>query len=53
MPTTKNGGYPDRVEKGLIAVRGTRLYVEMSGGLKDAALLYLHGGPGASCIDFC
>lgn len=36
MPTTENGGYPDRVEKGLIAVRGTRLYVESSGGSKDA-----------------
>lgn len=35
MPTTENGGYPDRVEKGLI-VRGTRLYVELSGGSKDA-----------------
>ncbi|MEK3779390.1 alpha/beta fold hydrolase [Paenibacillus sp. FSL R5-0810] len=53
MPTTENGGYPDRVERGLIAVRGTRLYVELSGGSKDAALLYLHGGPGASCVDFC
>jgi|GEM_PF-287986 len=53
MPTTENRGYPERAEKGLIAVRGTRLYVEMSGESKDAALLYLHGGPGASCIDFC
>ncbi len=53
MPTTKNEEYPVRVKKGLIAVRGTRLYVELSGGSKDTALLYLHGGPGASCIDFC
>jgi len=36
MPTTKNEEYPERVKKGLIAVRGTRLYVELSGGSKDA-----------------
>ena len=36
----------------MLAVRGTRLYVE-DGGPRDApALLYLHGGPGAGSFDF-
>lgn len=36
-----------------LTIRGKRLYVEDYNRLSDEALLYLHGGPGASCIDFC
>lgn len=37
----------------LIHVRGTNLHVEEFGEDNEEALLYLHGGPGASCLDFC
>ena len=37
----------------LIHIRGTNLYVEEFGENNEEALLYLHGGPGASCLDFC
>ncbi|WP_010199954.1 alpha/beta fold hydrolase [Bacillus sp. m3-13] len=37
----------------IIHIRGTNLYVEEIGENNEDALLYLHGGPGASCIDFC
>lgn len=36
----------------LIHIRGTRIYIEELGQSNEEALLYLHGGPGASCIDF-
>lgn len=36
----------------LIPVRGKNLYVEDRGQEHQEALLYLHGGPGASCLDF-
>jgi len=36
----------------LLAVRGTRLYVEDTGPRDAPALLYLHGGPGAGAFDF-
>ncbi|MFL1673527.1 alpha/beta fold hydrolase [Paenibacillus dendritiformis] len=36
----------------LIPVRGKNLYVEHWGQAHQEALLYLHGGPGASCLDF-
>ncbi len=36
-----------------IQIRGTNLYVEEFGENNEEALLYLHGGPGASCLDFC
>ncbi|UOQ46852.1 alpha/beta hydrolase [Gracilibacillus caseinilyticus] len=37
----------------LINVCGVHIYVEEFGKTNEEALLYLHGGPGASCIDFC
>lgn len=37
----------------LISIRGTRLFVEQYNESCKEALLYLHGGPGASCLDFC
>ncbi|CAM4048889.1 alpha/beta hydrolase [Cohnella lubricantis] len=37
----------------LYSIRGTRLYVEHYNDEHEDALLYLHGGPGASCVDFC
>jgi proline iminopeptidase len=37
----------------LIPIRGTNLYVEQFGEKNEEAMLYLHGGPGASCLDFC
>jgi len=39
--------------KSHIYIRGTRLYVEEYNESAKEALLYLHGGPGSSCIDFC
>lgn len=36
----------------LMHIRGTRIYMEQLGQEHEEALLYLHGGPGASCIDF-
>ncbi|QHW34717.1 alpha/beta hydrolase [Paenibacillus rhizovicinus] len=36
----------------LIALRHTNLYIEEFGRSNEEVLLYLHGGPGASCIDF-
>lgn len=36
----------------LLPIRGTRIYTEEFGDPDKEALLYLHGGPGASCIDF-
>ncbi|WP_226682856.1 alpha/beta fold hydrolase [Sutcliffiella horikoshii] len=37
----------------LVQVRGTNLFVEEFGVNNEEVLLYLHGGPGASCLDFC
>ncbi|MCG1023479.1 alpha/beta fold hydrolase [Sutcliffiella horikoshii] len=37
----------------LVHIRGTNLYVEEFGENNEEVLLYLHGGPGASCLDFC
>jgi proline iminopeptidase len=39
--------------KSLIPIRGTHLYVEDHNKSNEEVLLYLHGGPGASCVDFC
>ncbi|MEC0178331.1 alpha/beta hydrolase [Paenibacillus favisporus] len=36
----------------LMEIRGTCLFVEDFGDPRHPALLYLHGGPGASCMDF-
>ncbi len=36
----------------LVEVRGKNLYVETAGSKDLPALVYLHGGPGASCYDF-
>jgi proline iminopeptidase len=36
-----------------LQVRGTQLYVEDYNDSNEKVLLYLHGGPGASCVDFC
>lgn len=36
-----------------LQVRGSHLYVEDYNVSGAEVLLYLHGGPGASCIDFC
>jgi proline iminopeptidase len=36
----------------LVAVRGTRLFIDDSGPRDAPALLYLHGGPGAGSYDF-
>ncbi|CAG9621120.1 alpha/beta fold hydrolase [Sutcliffiella rhizosphaerae] len=36
----------------LINIRGKKLYVEQYGEQNKEVLLYLHGGPGASCLDF-
>ena len=35
-----------------INISGKNIYYEMYGEAHDAALVYLHGGPGASCLDF-
>lgn len=35
-----------------LLVRGTHLYVEVSGRRQSPALLYLHGGPGTGSYDF-
>lgn len=37
----------------MIPIRDSRLYVEQYNNDCEEVLLYLHGGPGASCIDFC
>ncbi|MBP2898879.1 alpha/beta hydrolase [Escherichia coli] len=37
----------------LFSIRGTRIYVEDYNPECEEVLLYLHGGPGASCVDFC
>lgn len=34
-------------------IRGKELYVEMHGDEDATPLLYLHGGPGESCYEFC
>ncbi|MCJ7842794.1 alpha/beta hydrolase [Lederbergia sp. NSJ-179] len=36
-----------------INIRGKNLYIEEFGRHHENTLLYLHGGPGASCLDFC
>jgi proline iminopeptidase len=41
------------MESSLFSIRGTRLFVEQYNEECEEVLLYLHGGPGASCIDFC
>lgn len=38
---------------GKIKIRDKYLYVEQYGDPSNEAILYLHGGPGASCLDFC
>ncbi|MCM3633568.1 alpha/beta fold hydrolase [Paenibacillus camelliae] len=35
-----------------ISIRGTQIYVEDYNSDCNEVLLYLHGGPGASCVDF-
>lgn len=35
-----------------ISVSGKNIYYEVYGEEHNAALVYLHGGPGASCLDF-
>ena len=35
-----------------ISVFGKKIYYEMYGAEHSDTLLYLHGGPGASCLDF-
>jgi proline iminopeptidase len=35
-----------------LAVRGTRLFVDLRGDEANPPLLYLHGGPGTSCYGF-
>lgn len=35
-----------------VDVFGKRIYYEVYGAENDDTLLYLHGGPGASCLDF-
>lgn len=35
-----------------LEVFGKKIYYEIYGAEHDNALLYLHGGPGASCLDF-
>jgi proline iminopeptidase len=37
----------------IVNIRDTKLYVEEHGAENEEALLYLHGGPGSSCLDFC
>ncbi len=37
---------------GFIQVFGKSIYFEMFGTENEKTLLYLHGGPGASCLDF-
>lgn len=32
---------------------GKNIYYELYGATNETVLLYLHGGPGASCLDFC
>lgn len=32
---------------------GKNIYYEIHGATNETVLLYLHGGPGASCLDFC
>ncbi|WP_422657569.1 alpha/beta fold hydrolase [Paenibacillus sp. EC2-1] len=41
------------MKSSLLTIRGTRLYVEQYNEDCKVTLLYLHGGPGASCVDFC
>lgn len=35
-----------------IAIRGKKIWYEIYGAEHNDTLLYLHGGPGASCLDF-
>ena len=35
-----------------ISTLGKNTYYEIYGTNNEMALLYLHGGPGASCLDF-
>jgi proline iminopeptidase len=37
----------------LINIRGKKIYIEELGKHHEETLLYIHGGPGASCLDFC
>lgn len=37
---------------GVIKVRDGNLYIEEYGRCKDKCVVYLHGGPGTSCLDF-
>lgn len=37
---------------GIINVKDKNIYAEIYGETNPKALLYLHGGPGASCLDF-
>lgn len=41
-----------RLTMGFIQVFGKSIYFEMFGTENEKTLLYLHGGPGASCLDF-
>lgn len=42
-----------KINERLINVRGKDLYVEMYGAENHTPLLYIHGGPGQGCYDFC
>ena len=35
-----------------INIFGKNIYYEIRGATNETVLLYLHGGPGASCLDF-
>lgn len=37
---------------GILNVMNKNIYVELYGDTHEKTLLYLHGGPGASCLDF-
>lgn len=37
---------------GIIKIREGNLYIEEYGRFKDKCIIYLHGGPGTSCLDF-
>src|SRR5690606_42064907 len=42
----------ERMNSSKISIRGTQIYVEDYNSDCNEVLLYLHGGPGASCVDF-
>lgn len=38
--------------KGIIQIGAKGLYVEQYGDANNPSIVYFHGGPGASCLDF-